>query len=217
MPTLLLRLQAPMQSWGSRSRFDDRDTELEPTKSGVLGLVAAALGVPRDNWTELEPLTRLRFGVRVDREGVPRTDYHTAQEGRATAVTRRHYLADAAFLVGLEGDVTLLRRIEDAVRNPVWTLFLGRKSFLPTRPLFFEQGGLREASLEDALREHPALASGDEDTVRYVIEALPSTPTAPGRALGARTDQPMGPFSRRTYAARPVHIWTEPHPAQEVG
>lgn len=217
MPTLLLRLQAPMQSWGSRSRFDDRDTEQEPTKSGVLGLIAAALGVPRDNWTDLEPLTRLRFGVRVDREGVPRTDYHTAQEGRDTAVTHRHYLADAAFLVGLEGDAKLLQRIENAVRNPFWTLFLGRKSFLPACPLFFEQSGLREAPLEDALHGHPLLTSSDANTVRYVVEALASAPTTTGRALAARTDQPTGPFSRRTFATRSVHIWTEARPVEEVG
>lgn len=212
MPTLLLRVQAPMQSWGSRSRFDDRDTELEPTKSGVLGLIAAALGVPRDNWTDLAPLTRLRFGVRVDREGIPRTDYHTAQEGRNTAVTRRHYLADAAFLVGLEGEAPLLTRIENAVRNPVWPLFLGRKSFPPARPLFFEEGGLREADLEAALKSEPLLTSESGERVRYVVEALPGAAAPTGRALAARTDQPTGPFSGRTYASRPVHVWTEARP-----
>ena len=45
--TLLLRLQGPMQSWGTTSRFDERDTQLEPSKSGVLGLVCAAIGRDR--------------------------------------------------------------------------------------------------------------------------------------------------------------------------
>jgi CRISPR system Cascade subunit CasD len=61
MPTLLLRLVGPMQSWGTTSRFDQRDTGKEPSKSGVIGLVAAALGIDRENWTDLEPLTHRRW------------------------------------------------------------------------------------------------------------------------------------------------------------
>lgn len=110
MPTLLLRLVGPMQSWGTTSRFDQRDTGKEPSKSGVIGLVAAALGIDRENWTDLEPLTHLSMGVRHDRSGVPRRDYQTAQriisadhsKLHETAVTTRDYLADAAFLVGFE-------------------------------------------------------------------------------------------------------------------
>ena len=79
MATLLLRLVGPMQSWGTTSRFDDRDTAKEPSKSGVLGLVAAALGIDRENWVELEPLCHLCMGVRHDRPGVPKRDYQTAQ------------------------------------------------------------------------------------------------------------------------------------------
>lgn len=44
MATLLLRLAAPLQSWGSDSKFETRKTGREPTKSGVVGLLAAALG-----------------------------------------------------------------------------------------------------------------------------------------------------------------------------
>lgn len=76
MATLLLRLQGPMQSWGTTSRFDERDTQLEPSKSGVLGLVCAALG--RDRHEPVDDLAVLRMGVRVDQEGVPMRDYQTA-------------------------------------------------------------------------------------------------------------------------------------------
>src|SRR5258708_39825081 len=76
MGTLLLRLAAPMQSWGTQSRFVVRDTGLEPSKSGVIGLLCAALGRPRE--APVEDLAGLRMGVRVDREGVMQTDYHTA-------------------------------------------------------------------------------------------------------------------------------------------
>jgi CRISPR system Cascade subunit CasD len=48
MATLLFRLCAPIQSWGTQSRFLARDTGLEPSKSGVIGLICAALGKPRE-------------------------------------------------------------------------------------------------------------------------------------------------------------------------
>jgi CRISPR system Cascade subunit CasD len=44
MPVLLLRLAAPLQSWGVESKFDTRRTLGYPTKSGVIGLVASAMG-----------------------------------------------------------------------------------------------------------------------------------------------------------------------------
>ena len=85
MPTLLLRLVGPMQSWGTTSRFDQRDTGKEPSKSGIIGLLAAARGIDRENWTDLKPLTRLNMGVRHDRPGIPKCDYQTA--GCATTDT----------------------------------------------------------------------------------------------------------------------------------
>ncbi|MBU1405405.1 MAG: type I-E CRISPR-associated protein Cas5/CasD, partial [Proteobacteria bacterium] len=142
MPTLLLRLVGPMQSWGTTSRFDQRDTGKEPSKSGVIGLLAAAMGIDRENWPDLEPLTRLALGVRHDRPGVPKRDYQTAgcatgdtiikADGKPSkdgVVSQRFYLADAAFLVGLEGDDRVfLEKVHAALRNPVWPLALGRKS-----------------------------------------------------------------------------------------
>lgn len=69
MAVLLLRLAAPLQAWGSSSKFIVRSTEREPTKSGVIGMIAAALGIQRnDDPQKLVPLTTLRFGVRADKE-----------------------------------------------------------------------------------------------------------------------------------------------------
>lgn len=91
--TLLLRLEGPMQSWGYRSRFDYRDTALEPTRSGVIGLICAAMGIARDEYKDhVGRFERIRMGVRVDEptywrsvfpqahyEGPrPERDYHTA-------------------------------------------------------------------------------------------------------------------------------------------
>ncbi|MBI4285283.1 MAG: type I-E CRISPR-associated protein Cas5/CasD, partial [Chloroflexi bacterium] len=77
--TLFLRLAGPMQSWGTSSRFQLRRTDLYPSKSGVLGMLLCAKGVRReDSRPELERLTSLLMGVRVDESGTTDWDYHTA-------------------------------------------------------------------------------------------------------------------------------------------
>jgi CRISPR system Cascade subunit CasD len=163
MSTLLLRLIAPMQSWGVQSRFRVRDTGREPSKSGIVGLLCAALGRPRS--APVDDLAALRMGVRVDQEGRLLRDYHTAGEQgylkasgsveRKNLITStRYYLADAAFLVGLEGDRLLLSKLQDALHDPTWNLFLGRKAFVPSEPVWLPDG-LREEPLEAALRDYP--------------------------------------------------------------
>jgi CRISPR system Cascade subunit CasD len=194
--TLLFRLIGPMQAWGYRSRFEDRDTALEPTRSGVFGLLASACGIGREDADTLTHWdTLLRFGVRVDvpkvrNERSPRsgfrleTDFHTAQNvlratGKGTADTvlsQRHYLADARFTVGVESsDLDLLRALEDGLKNPCWTLSLGRKAFPLALPPWLPGGGIREEiSLQEALRSapFPLLAPRESlpDTVTFVVE-----------------------------------------------
>ena len=92
MAVLLLRLAAPLQAWGSNSKFIIRNTEREPTKSGVVGMLAAALGIQRnDDPKKLEPLTALRFGVRAEKEGRLLKDFHMVHYTKATPdVTERH-------------------------------------------------------------------------------------------------------------------------------
>ena len=99
MSTLLLRLAGPMQSWGTDSKFDIRRTGREPSKSGVIGLVAAAMGIRRQDRDALRRLAALRFGVRVDREGTILRDYQIARTDKTSYVTNRYYLADAIFAV----------------------------------------------------------------------------------------------------------------------
>lgn len=162
MSTLLLRLAAPLQSWGASAKFDRRGTERVPTKSGLCGLVAAALGRRRDE--SIEDLCNLRFGVRVDREGSLLRDYHTAHEEKYWSTldatkyaheTIRYYLADAVFLAGLEGDETLLTQIDNALRAPMFPLFLGRRSCPPEGRVSL---GLRkDKTLLEALTQEPWL------------------------------------------------------------
>ncbi|MDT0453660.1 type I-E CRISPR-associated protein Cas5/CasD [Streptomyces hesseae] len=95
---LLVRLAAPLQSWGRGSHFDRRNTQLHPTKSGCIGLIAAALGL--DHTDEIGHLAALRFGVRADRPGAPVHDYQIVGGGpmplRPRDVITDHRRATAA-------------------------------------------------------------------------------------------------------------------------
>jgi CRISPR system Cascade subunit CasD len=151
MATLLLRLAGPLQAWGCDSKFETRRTGKEPSKSGVIGLLAAALGRRRD--ASLDDLARLRFGVRVDHEGELLRDFHTARSVKQNYVTYRYYLADATFVVGLESDdEKFLEQLRQALLHPAFPLFLGRRSCVPVLPLVL---GIREVDLVSSLREEP--------------------------------------------------------------
>ncbi len=218
MPTLLLRLAGPMQSWGTMSRFDQRDTGKEPSKSGVIGLLAAALGIDRENWDALEPLTRLAMGVRHDRPGVLKRDYQTAQniisadrsKVHETAVTTRDYLADAIFLVGLEGpERTLLEGVHAALQNPVWALALGRKSYVPSESIWLE-AGVVDIPLLPALASIAWLSAPRRGEIipKRLLVSLDSQDGS-----GAmRMDQPLSSFAERRFGARFVRSdWVELH------
>lgn len=202
MATLLLRLQGPMQSWGTTSRFDERDTQLEPSKSGVLGLACAALG--RDRREPVDDLAALRMGVRVEREGVPMRDYQTAtgvviaSSGKPdlgrTVVSPRYYLADAVFLVGLEGERALLAKLHAALARPVWPLALGRKSFVPSLPVHLPEA-LLDQSLESALATWPCLLQSDTPQPKRLLLEHPSEGSV-------RLDQPVAPFAERRFGPR---------------
>ncbi|MDO4791380.1 MAG: type I-E CRISPR-associated protein Cas5/CasD [Buchananella hordeovulneris] len=156
MSTLLLRLAGPLQSWGVKSRFTVRGTELAPTKSGIIGMLAAALGRRRTD--PLEDLLQLRFGVRKDQPGRILRDFHTAHDrkGGSMPLSERYYLSDAAFLAGIEGEEELLHGLDEAVRSPQFPLYLGRRSCPPSLPISL---GLRDRDLLSALKAEPWQAS----------------------------------------------------------
>jgi len=241
--TLLLRLAGPMQSWGTRSRFSyERDTGREPSKSGVVGLLAAALGRTRD--APVDDLAALTMGVRIDRPGSIRVDYHTVGGanrkgdtygvaevggGRRTAVTHRYYLADASFLVGLQGDEALLRTLDAALADPVWPLSLGRRAFVPGEPSRLPDDppwgpGLRPGTVEDVLRSYWPPASdatvgdahrGRPERVTLVIDDG-FDPGKPGDARAPREMRRDVPLSfdpaNRLYDVRYVLIKSMPVP-----
>lgn len=181
MTVLMMHLEGPMQAWGTSSRFSERETGLEPSKSGVIGILCAALGRSRDS--DISDLTNLKIGVRVDREGILRKDFHTTLDvPRASGssnsdavISNRYYLSDACFLVGLEGEKILLESLKKALENPKWALFLGRKAFVPSAPLIFPNCMI-DSSIDIALKKVPWLGRSSDvvpEKVRVVLECSP--------------------------------------------
>jgi len=202
--TLLIPLVGPLQAWGVDARFDLRQTGMDPSKSGVIGLCCAALG--RDRSESIDDLSSLLFGVRVDREGRLSRDFHTAKDvigaGEAnlrTVVSNRWYLAHAAFLAGLQGPAIVLASIHQALQHPHWALALGRKSCPPSVPP--GSGAVVNLPLLEALVNHEPLAQ-EVDRYRLVLEDPQGSQSRP--------DQPLGPFSERRFGMRRVTTLTIP-------
>lgn len=154
MSVLLLLLAGPLQAWGSTARFTRRTTENAPTKSGVLGLLAAAQGRSRE--ADLTDLALLGFGVRVDQPGTRLRDFQTAHHagsGKAMPLSERFYLADAVFVAAVEGETKLITALYEAVSEPVYLPYLGRRSCPPSEPLTKLGPPLKDVGLEQALRE----------------------------------------------------------------
>lgn len=199
MPTLLMRLRAPMMSWGDHSQFGHRDSRREPTKSAVIGLLCAALGRPR--WEPVHDLAALKMGVRVNKEGILQQDYHTVQDNirdknkATTTLSDRYYIADADYLVGLEGETVFLESLDTALQAPHWQLYLGRKSFIPSHPIrvgMVEQPlllALQTATYEHRGRKAPPFP------LRLVLEADDGTDT--------RQDVPLN-WQQRRFGRRTV-------------
>jgi CRISPR system Cascade subunit CasD len=198
--------------------------------------VAAALGRKRDE--PLDDLAALKMGVRVDRQGVLQMDYHTAGgshrqgekygvaladgSGTRAVTSQRYYLADADFLVGLEGDdEEFLCRLDDALARPVWPLYLGRKAFVPGRPVRLshrppglpgppEVPGVVRLPLKDALERFPYVVRTPREKAR-LLQSLQDKPlrlrvvleSEPGSTSEVRPDQPISfEIHQRHYTLR---------------
>jgi CRISPR system Cascade subunit CasD len=161
---LAILLDGPLQSWGFASRFQRRTTGLHPTKSGVVGLICAAMGLAKDSPEgprTLRELSELRMiSIAIPRLGPGASaaelpvrrleDFHTVLDTRRAdgamnkdaVITHRQYLLDARFGVILRGDRGLLERGATKLQDPVWGVWLGRKCCIPAAPIFV---GLHES------------------------------------------------------------------------
>lgn len=129
MKTIILKFSGPLQSWGTGSHFETRDTARYPTKSAVIGLIAGALGYRRDETEKTQRLNELSFGVRIEQRGTLLKDYHIAKSSNQTYVTNRYYLQDAVFLAMLSHeDSSWIDTVAKALASPVFPPYMGRRS-----------------------------------------------------------------------------------------
>ncbi len=215
---LALRLEGPLQSWGFDSQYNRRNTGLMPTKSAVAGICCAALGLPRGSDQEKTFLGTFQY-VRMTAIDIPRgnvtrdkelpvrrlQDYHTVQNTRRASgsinndcvLTHRQYLTDASFGVLLEGDTVFLKQIADALANPVWGVWLGRKACIPAAPILAGLRTVRDEAIKLFNLEKPLDAYIRQEDVASFAEGKDSLPDAP---VSFATD-------RRMFAPRRVRIW----------
>lgn len=168
---LLLRLYGPLASWGEIAVGESRHSAVHPSRSALLGLLGAALGIERNDDTRQKALTRgYRFGIKLEAAGSPLRDYHTVQVGVAprkfqfrsrrqelaadkvdTILSSREYRCDSLALVVVEalpGAPAELDELAQALRQPHFPLYLGRKSCplaLPLQPQRISADSLHEA------------------------------------------------------------------------
>ena len=225
MSILILRLEGPLQSWGEYSLFfQEGDTAKMPTRSGIVGLLACALGIPKEDPEKIAALSdALVIGVRADRPGRVRIDFqtvhaHRLQTGKhgtrspekSILVSHKRYLEDAAFTVVLSSEKAgLIEALRNALLHPVWSIFLGRKSCVPTSPVY---GGLLPGNnLLQALKTIPLIETRPTEisAKRVMVELEEDVPGATGCL---RNDVPSS--RSRYFYSRRVHRFQIPAPKE---
>lgn len=219
--TVGIRLQGPMQSWAMTGRGAVRGTHPRPTKSGVIGLIANALG--RDYSDPIDDLAELRFGVRVDEPGTIEVDYHTTGSGHYFALPRE-YAAAPSWWGPKNGDPT----------DPDWM------NYAPPRDISETNTGALTSTKANANITHDHYLAGasflaavegtNSDLLHHIAAAL----AAPARALylGRKAYGPASPLleavahisMEKLFATHTVpnhrdavDIYLEPHPTHRDG
>ena len=225
-------IDGPMQAWGSSSRFQYRETEAFPTKSALLGLSAAALGIDKygpDESERLAELAALRAIVcaiprRGESQTLRLTDFHTIGGGYekqgsvmeklsiprkasgppfGTVITRRTYLTDARFVAAFEGSDSTVRAVADALADPVWGVWFGRKTCLPALPLTPTVGTNATAALESLLVRIAEWEGSEPDCFESVERWEEPVGINPAEGDFHLADSPIS-FGSRTFSSRPV-------------
>ena len=205
MPVIIFRMAAPLQSWGDSSRFSRRDTRMEPTKSGIVGMIASAMGRSRED--EVSDLAELELAVRTEQPGELLRDFQTeiTKKGRSMPLSNRYYLQDAVFLVGLAGDGDLLKDVTAALEHPRRPLYLGRRSGPAgmIRPTLYEDALDVRALLEGAEWQPADWYRQRQEMPKFLEIACDGRE---GERCSRQMDYPLS-FSgvaQRAYASRPV-------------
>ena len=231
MRHLALYLRAPLQSWGASSKFGDRGTIDAPTRSGLLGLIAAACGIDKNDEARdhkwLDCAAALSLSVLAFRRGSRMTDYHTVGarydkddpwqkrmipvtadgKPRGTDLTHRDYLMDSVFGVVISGDDKIVAEMAEGLANPVWGVWFGRKSCIPTEPILvgvFDSDEAARKALDARLRASLERGGGkiagkrEDEAVKFdLVEA------AADEAEETLLDIPVS-FKKRKFHARRI-------------
>lgn len=143
MKTATIRLTAPLQSYGNQASFNQRTSDNYPSKSAVIGIIAAALGYRRDDARILQ-LNNLLFAVRIEQSGNMMTEFQTVEYQKSSTktarkLTYREFIQDAVFMVAIgSGNDHEIEKIVSALKHPKFQLYLGRRSNPPAGPLMIE-------------------------------------------------------------------------------
>lgn len=196
---LALRLEGPLQSWGFDSQYNRRNTGLLPTRSAIAGMCCAALGLSRGCDEERQFLESFRV-LRMTAITIPRSsdkqkdlpvrrlqDYHTVQNTRRASgpinndcvLTYRMYLTDSAFGVILEGKGEILTKITDALADPKWGIWLGRKVCIPSAPVLAGLRGDRAEALSLLIGDNPLESFTRQEEVESFADGRDSLPDVP--------------------------------------
>ena len=216
MKTVLLKFSGPLQAWGTDSHFETRHTDSHPSKSGVIGMIAAGLGYDRNKDAELQRLNALTFSVRVDQKGHLLEDFHTAQKYKGIQfdrnyVTYRWYLQDAVFVVALgSDDETLINDVHTAVTEPYFPLYLGRRSLPPTADLLL---GVFDTDPLSCLKSYPWQASKQyQERNGTRLEVFTDASLVTGGSIRTRNDEVVS-FSqirgRKFNPRQEIQIWVD--------
>lgn len=200
---LLLRLEGPLQSWGDRSRFWQRETLSYPTKSGVLGLIFCACGFGGPQTEKLSKFSKLPMtifdltneveksiltdmqliGGHYDEEDpwefllVPKKSDGKKPTNGGPKMTYRAYLQDASFAVILEIPSEYAEKVALKMKHPQWDIYLGRKCCVPSRPVF--QGMFKTYQEAEQELENSLMKEDEGKKIRFkIIETNSQDPDA---------------------------------------
>lgn len=177
---LVIRLYAPLASWGQAAVGGTRPTSVNPTRSALIGLLGAALGVRRDDAIQQDILQQsVLFAVKQLMPTCLLRDFHTIQvpsKGKQKLLTRkmeldvkdlntilssRDYRCDGLWVAAItltSNAQYTLEVLKHALIRPHYHLYLGRKSCPLAAPLFPKI--IRTETLKEALdSEFPPLTA----------------------------------------------------------
>ena len=221
---LRFSLAGPLQSWGPPSPWDVKTTYMMPTKSGIVGLISACFGYRRGDPRIQELFDGLQMAVRADRPGSLIEDYQSIHSnkpymvsasgtkrsspkaGAATSiVVRKHYIQDARFTVFLSGREELLRSISKAMKAPVFLMYLGRKTCVPTEPIVPEM--IEAKNIYEALRiftDKDRMEMGDSRYVQVEVDAPAGVKNSLAKRIVMKRDRVVNGCRGNNYVTRKV-------------